>query len=266
VPRVAGVCDRGVVHARNEDAMAIAALDHESFAALVVCDGVTTAPESDRASLAAARAACAAIVSGGAAPPGSSAATRVAHYSAVLSAATDDAHAAAVAVARTLGDPPEPPSCTYLGLVDAGDLAVVSWCGDSRAYWVADDGTALQLMTDHSLGAEAVAAGKTREEAESDPAFHTITRWLGADSVDHTPEVVSHALSGAGWLVACSDGLWNYASGPEQMASLVVGLAAQHGDPLALARAMVRWANEQGGHDNITVVVSRHDATPVATV
>ncbi|MGO2741683.1 MAG: protein phosphatase 2C domain-containing protein, partial [Cellulosimicrobium funkei] len=58
---VAGVCDRGVRHSRNEDAMALAASPsataERAFAALVVCDGVSSAPDSDVASLAAARAA-----------------------------------------------------------------------------------------------------------------------------------------------------------------------------------------------------------------
>ena len=39
-----------------------------------------------------------------------------------------------------LGDPPEPPSCTFVAAVADGDLIAVAWCGDSRAYWLADDG------------------------------------------------------------------------------------------------------------------------------
>src|SRR3954452_3960643 len=53
---VAAVCDRGVKHHRNEDATAVAA-DPEpgSRAVLVVCDGVSSAQDSDVAALAAAR-------------------------------------------------------------------------------------------------------------------------------------------------------------------------------------------------------------------
>ena len=55
---VAAVCDRGIRHTRNEDAVALAA-DPEpgSRAVLVVCDGVSNSIDSDVASLAAARAA-----------------------------------------------------------------------------------------------------------------------------------------------------------------------------------------------------------------
>ena len=57
-PWVGGVCDKGVVHPANEDAMALAADPDGGFAVVVVCDGVTSAPHSDRAAMAAARAAC----------------------------------------------------------------------------------------------------------------------------------------------------------------------------------------------------------------
>ena len=55
VPTVAAVSDRGRIHRRNEDAFAVAARDN--WTALVVCDGVTTATNSDAAAYAAARAA-----------------------------------------------------------------------------------------------------------------------------------------------------------------------------------------------------------------
>ena len=60
---VGGVCDRGVRHARNEDAMALAASG--TYAVLVVCDGVSTAPDSDVASLAAVTAARDVLLAGG---------------------------------------------------------------------------------------------------------------------------------------------------------------------------------------------------------
>ena len=55
---VAAVCDRGIRHPRNEDAVAVAA-DPEpgTRAVLVVCDGVSSSIDSDVASLAGARAA-----------------------------------------------------------------------------------------------------------------------------------------------------------------------------------------------------------------
>src|SRR5260370_34887130 len=54
---LAGVTDRGLRHARNEDAMALATADIPGgpMAIAVVCDGGSTSPRPDDASLAAAQ-------------------------------------------------------------------------------------------------------------------------------------------------------------------------------------------------------------------
>jgi serine/threonine protein phosphatase PrpC len=253
---VAGVCDKGIVHARNEDAMALAAAVDRPYAVLVVCDGVTSAPDSDRASLAASLAACSNLA-GVAPPPAGSEAAAVSYWADALEDAAGDAHDAAVGVAHTLGDPPEPPSCTFVAAVVDGSLLSVAWCGDSRAYWLPDGGDAVQMTTDHSLGTELMAAGMTREQAEADPTFHTITRWLGADSVDSHPEIVSLTIDSPGWFLVCSDGLWNYLTAPGSMAALVGQLGQAGAEPLTLAAGLVDYANAAGGHDNITAAVAR---------
>ncbi len=102
-----------------------------------------------------------------------------------------------------------------------------------------------------------IAAGASREDAEADPTSHTITRWLGADSVDSRPELRSVHLDGAGWVVVCSDGLWNYASEPEPIAELIG--AAPSADPVDVADHLVAWANGRGGHDNVTAALARYD-------
>ena len=100
-------------------------------------------------------------------------------------------------------------------------------------------------------------AGMTRAEAEADPTSHTITRWLGADSVDPTPGGrVASTLAGPGWLVVCSDGLWNHLSDAADAARRS-SHAAGSTDPLAVADALVDRANAGGGHDNITAVLAR---------
>jgi len=256
---VGGVCDKGIVHARNEDAMALAALADRSLAVLVVCDGVTSAPDSDRAALAAARVACSTL-SGSSLPGSTGVAATVSHWSAAITRACLDANSAAVGVARSLGNPSEPPSCTFVAAVLDGDVVTLGWCGDSRAYWLPDDGDAVQLMLDHSLGTELIQSGMSVAEAETDPTFHTITRWLGADSVDSTPELASMQLREVGWLLVCSDGLWNYAS-PASALQLLVReqVATGHGAPVEIADALVRFANGQGGHDNITATLARYE-------
>lgn len=258
---VGGVCDRGIVHTANEDAMALAATADGSLAILVVCDGVTSAPHSDRAALAAALSACGQLT---AVPMlgATSVAASVNYWTEALQSAANEANSAAVGVAHTMGDPPEPPSCTFVAAVVAGSLITVAWCGDSRAYWLPDAGPPRQLTVDHSLGTELMASGKSRAEAEADPAFHTITRWLGNDSVDHEPEIASQSIDGPGWLLVCSDGLWNYASAVDEIAARVSQLSATTGsDPLPLAAALVEWANAAGGHDNVTAALARCDSS-----
>lgn len=272
---LAGVCDIGVRHAGNQDAMALAEVGPDA-AALVVCDGVSSAARSEEASQAAADAAL--VVLTGATSRGVGVRSSVVPaLTARLQAAAD---AASDAVAEVTGDvasrPESPsstnPSCTFVAAVVDGDDVVVGSVGDSRAYWLPDDGEALRLTTDDSWAEEQVRLGASRDEAERGPHAHTITRWLGIDAPDHAPAITPLAPSGPGWLLLCSDGLWNYASEPADLARVVAEAAGMPGvddEPSlpaahALARRLVDWANGQGGHDNITVALARLGDRPDA--
>ena len=253
---VGAVCDRGVRHTRNEDAVALGAgSEPGSHAVLVVCDGVSSSTDSDVASLAAARAARDVLAVSS--PQGvGTATTRVAASARALVAAADAANAAVIA--HTTSGPGNPASCTFVAAVVDGPLLVVGWVGDSRAYWVPDAGDAQLLTVDDSFAAEEIAHGVPRAVAESGPQAHAITRWLGIDAPDHTPRTVSLDLDGPGWVMVCSDGLWNYCSEPHDLAALVATTGRASGpEPLRLAGALVDWANAQGGQDNITVAVAR---------
>ena len=58
--------------------------------------------------------------------------------------------------------------------------------------------------------------------------------------------------------MVCSDGLWNYCSEAEDLRSLLRERRPGSGhEPVALAQALVDFANEQGGRDNITVALAR---------
>lgn len=265
---VAGCCDRGVRHAKNEDAMALAAQPSPaSSATLVVCDGVSSSVGSDVASLAAARTACDLLAESH--PRGLGTAESLA--SAMGSAMTKAVAAANEAVVasgktgtpagteRTGSEDVGAASCTFAAAMIADRLLVFGNLGDSRVYWVPDGAPALLLTTDDSIAQVRIAAGVDRAEAESGPGSHTITRWLGADATDIVPQTGALELTAAGWVLVCSDGLWNYASDPRELGELVQSLVGEqgHGDPLPLARRLVDWANEQGGRDNITVALAR---------
>jgi len=265
---VAAVCDRGLRHTRNEDAVAVAAdAEPGSRAVLVVCDGVSSSIDSDLASLAAARAARDVLTSSrsrgmGAGP------SLVAAVVGRLGAAADAASEAVIEVtknvtavaAEDISQQPSPASCTFVAAVVERDLLVVGSVGDSRAYWIPDAGDATALTLDDSFAQVQIAAGVPRSEAESGPHSHAITRWLGVDAPDHTPTAASMTFSESGWLLVCSDGLWNYSSAAQDLAALVHQLSStspEAAEPLALAEALVSWAKAQGGQDNISAALAR---------
>jgi serine/threonine protein phosphatase PrpC len=265
---VAAVCDRGIRHTRNEDAMALAAdAGPGSRAVLVVCDGVSNTTDSDRAALAAARVARDVLASSrsrGMSTPSSLVAAVIGRLEAAVDAASDAVlevtHSPADIVRA--GNPviPNPASCTFVAAVVEQDLLVVGSVGDSRAYWLPDAGKATALTLDDSFAQLQITAGVPRAEAESGPQSHAITRWLGADAPDHKPTTATMTLAEPGWLLVCSDGLWNYCSTAQDLATLVdltMKSSPAASEPIGLAGALVDWANAQGGQDNITVALAR---------
>ncbi|WP_051485401.1 PP2C family serine/threonine-protein phosphatase [Nocardioides sp. J54] len=252
---VAGVCDKAVSKNRNEDAMALlAGPEPGSRAVLVVLDGVSSSVDSDVASLAGARAARDVLrvpLPSGMGTPQS----RDAAVAQVFAKAAAAANTAIVAV--TDPDSPNPASATFTAAVLEGRR--ISWAniGDSRTYWIPDEGPAVQLSVDDSVAQAHMAAGVPREVAENGPQAHAITKWLGRDSEDLTPTVGSMEVEGPGWLLACSDGLWNYASDADDLAARVRGAGTS--DPLELATALVDFANASGGQDNVTAALARVD-------
>jgi serine/threonine protein phosphatase PrpC len=241
----AGVSDRGLRHTRNEDAMAMASVSGPDgpLTLAVVCDGVSSAPRADEASLTAARAAIRVLLSGirSGADPGEVAA---------------EAASAGAASLTGLAGPSGAPAATYASAIIGGEAVTVCWLGDSRVYWLAADGTDTRcLTTDDSLAEEIVAAGlATAEQAMTLPQAHVITRWLGADLPDPEPHVARFTPPGPGVVLVCSDGLWNYRQDAEGLAALAMPAAATQ--PLATAAALVKFAVDCGGMDNITVVLA----------
>jgi serine/threonine protein phosphatase PrpC len=247
---VAGVCDIGRVHPHNEDSLDCKALDGRAI--LVVCDGVTTSYGSDVASMAAARTACEFLwmsTPQGLGTPES----REAAVSATLKEAVARANEAVIATT----DPSAPGSAAAtiaIGLVEGMDIVAAS-LGDSRVYWLPDSGEPVLVTKDHSLAQAAIDSGTARAAAESAAFAHTITKWLGADAQDIDPYIASLVAGSPGWLIVCSDGLWNYASTAAALARVV--FAEPSSTPIQLADRLVAWANEKGGHDNITVACAR---------
>jgi serine/threonine protein phosphatase PrpC len=245
---LAGISDRGHVHTRNEDAMALGRLPGDGRAhtlAAVVCDGVSSVRRPELASAAATTVGLDALLTG--------TASGVPRMLAAIAAAAD----AVAQLAPHTPDTSDAPSCTLVAaLVDEQDgrpVVTVGWVGDSRAYWLADDGPAELLTTDHSWAAEMVGAGILDEAtAMRDRRAHAITRWLGADH-EPVPGFTTLAPDEAGVLLLCTDGLWNYEPDAAELAALALPVLAREG-PLAAAGVHTTFALDAGGRDNITVV------------
>jgi serine/threonine protein phosphatase PrpC len=241
----AAVSDQGRVHRRNEDSFYLE-VSGDRNVAVVVCDGISSASAGNVAARDAASAAGAVLAQALADP--SRDAPAALHEA--IEAATD----AVVQVQWTTRTRRVDPSCTLVSALCRGPEIVVSWVGDSRAYWF-DDTEARQLTVDDSFAEEAVAEGVlTPEQAAKSPFLHSITHWVGPDSPARPPRLITLRPDRAGRLVLCTDGLWNYAPGASELARLVEALPAGAA-PAAVARALTDAANSRGGHDNITVVV-----------
>jgi serine/threonine protein phosphatase PrpC len=252
----AGVSDRGLRHHRNEDAMALAAEEQSPngpVVVAVVCDGVSSSARPDEASQAAVQAALPVLVA--AAQTGDDlAAASVASVQAARQAIAD--------MAEPTGDTS---ATTFVSAVASGAEVTLCWLGDSRAYWLAQpesESESRQLTQDDSVAGGMVAAGLADQAAAlASPHAHVLTRWLGGDLAsdpDRAPHVERYTPPGAGALLVCSDGLWNYLPEAADLAALALPKALD--DPLGAAVDMVNFAVDAGGADNITAVLIPYHA------
>lgn len=138
---------------------------------------------------------------------------------------------------------------TLVALLEDGDMVHVANVGDSRGYLLRQ-GELSQVTVDHSLVQELVDDGRlSPEDAERHPQRSVITRALGID-----PEVefdlFTYKLQIGDRLLLCSDGLSDVVE-PTQIRKVLLRVRSAH----RAARELVTVANEQGGPDNITVIV-----------
>ncbi len=244
-------------------ALATAELDSGPAAVAVVCDGVSSTRLPDEASLAAAQTAVKVLLA------------RVRTGEDLIEASRDAVAAAQEAVAG-LGELPgsspwkDPPSATFVSAVMTSEAVTLCWLGDSRAYWLGagPDPMAQRLTLDDSVAGEMIAAGLLSEaDALALPQAHVVTGWVGADSGGAAPHVARFEPPGPGVLLLCSDGLWNYQPEAAKLSELALPMALTY--PLGAASALVAFALEAGGADNVTAVLApfpprtpeRHDET-----
>ncbi|MGI8903953.1 MAG: Stp1/IreP family PP2C-type Ser/Thr phosphatase [Solirubrobacteraceae bacterium] len=132
------------------------------------------------------------------------------------------------------------------------DRLAIAQVGDSRAY-LFRDGSLGRLTQDHSLVGELVRKGElTEEQAAEHPQRSIITRALGPEASVEV-DTLSYRLRAGDLLLLCSDGLTSMLA--EERISAILADAAGGLEPVA--GALIAQANDEGGRDNITVVLVR---------
>lgn len=146
------------------------------------------------------------------------------------------------------------PRCAGMGttLVAAlfyGDRMSSVHVGDSRLYRLRGEHFE-QLTRDHSLIQEQIDSGLiSPEEARQSNNKNLVTRALGVDpSVE--PEVNSFDVQTGDVFLLCSDGLNDMVEDED-----IARLLSQSDDLTRTADELVRMANDNGGWDNISVIL-----------
>lgn len=138
---------------------------------------------------------------------------------------------------------------TVTGAMIVGDTAYVINVGDSRTYLY--DGISLQpISIDHSLVMQLVAGGLIeRDDIYTHPQRNQILRSLG-DRRDVQVDLFTQKLRPNHQLVICCDGLWEMVRDPQ-----IEQILHESSDPQMAADRLMQAANDNGGEDNISVIV-----------
>ena len=122
----------------------------------------------------------------------------------------------------------------------------MSHIGDSRAYHFRHN-RLRQLTRDDTVAQELIEAGVPADDVAR--FSHVLTHSLGGDACAWT-EDLSLSLQAGDRLLLCTDGLSSYV--PEADMSEVL---RSHPEPQAACDALIQCALDQGGKDNVTVIV-----------
>lgn len=244
---ISGKTDRGIVRSTNQDDFKIGNLPGGAVYA-VVCDGMGGANGGNIASSTAVKTIEREIVAG---------------FSEELVKSSDETAIKllidkAVKIAnKEVYDL----SCLETDLSGMGTTVVVCVCspefivcanaGDSRAYLI---GKCYEQIThDHSIVQEMVENGKiTSDEALTHPQKNIITRALGVEN-DLELDFTKLAFQNGETLLICTDGLTN------MVEDKTIEEVIRKEKPEICTEKLVELANQEGGNDNITVVIINNE-------
>lgn len=134
-------------------------------------------------------------------------------------------------------------------LLSDGYLLIAN-IGDSRLYIVND--RIQQITEDHSLVGEMVRNGELKkDEARFHPQKNVVLRALSTRTVV-SPDFYKIRVNRGDYVLLCSDGLWEMVEEGE-----LLKLVSEYEDVSDIAEKMVFMANENGGKDNITIILMK---------
>ena len=140
---------------------------------------------------------------------------------------------------------------TFVAASIAGQSMFVLNIGDSRLYRLNEKGMIRQITQDHSLVEEKILRGELdRKDAKNHPEKNVITRALGAMEVI-VPDFFEVDLEPGDYILLCSDGLTNMVE-DDAIKEIVLNQEAALQEK---AERLVKMANENGGRDNISLVL-----------
>ena len=138
---------------------------------------------------------------------------------------------------------------TIVAATVIGERLYAANVGDSRLY-VINEESITQITRDHSLVEEMVRLGEmNKEDAKDHPDKNIITRAIGV-MPEVAPDFFEISLKDQDMILMCSDGLTNMINDID-IKKIVLGQR----DIVEKAEKLVETANQNGGRDNITVVL-----------
>jgi len=146
------------------------------------------------------------------------------------------------------------PECEGMGttmtvvLID-GSVLYIGHVGDTRAYIINEE-SIIRLTKDHSLVQELIDKGEiTEEEALHHSQRNVITRVVGYYS-QVEGDLITRKINMSDRLLMCCDGLTNYVRDTELKETVLFY------DPQTACNLLVDLANQRGGSDNISVIIT----------
>ncbi len=145
---------------------------------------------------------------------------------------------------------------TLVAATVSGGMMYVVNVGDSRLYLFRDE--LKQITRDHSLVEAMVSLGKMERNSESyESQKNIITRAVGIES-EVEPDFFEVPLRKRDSVLLCSDGLTN------MMEDSAISRILRSGDSLEQkTKSLIAGANENGGRDNIAVILAEPGASEV---